>query len=242
MTESPKRDPQKTGYGETYTFLEGPHSRISELWFAIKVFFEFIRGFRKLHWVGPCITIFGSARFAPGHPSYELARETASQMAKLGFSIMTGGGPGIMEAANRGAKEAGGRSVGSNIVLEHEQDANEYLDTWFTFRYFFVRKVLLLKYSYAFIVMPGGAGTMDELFETLTLVQTKSIKNFPIVVMDKEFWQPLMDLLQSMVDKGTISPGDLDLIKMTDSPEEAVAHIKDHLIDNNAFGLIKRLR
>lgn len=220
-------------------FLKGPHSRLDELWFIIKVFIEFIRGFRRLHKVGPCVTVFGSARFTEDHPSYQQARRLGAGLAKLGFTIMCGGGPGIMEAAARGAKEAGGRSVGSNILLPNEQQANRYMDTWVDFKYFFVRKVLLFKYSYAFVVMPGGAGTMDELFEALTLVQTQTIENFPIVLMDSAYWDPLLSFLDKMVKEGTIDAFDLTLIKVTDSVEEAIQHIERHVIENVQFGIKK---
>jgi len=166
-------------------FLSGPQSRLRELWFSIKVLIEFIRGYRSLAFVGPCITIFGSARFGEDHPYYALTRRVAAEVAKLGFTVMTGGGPGLMEAANRGAKDVGGRSVGCNIVLPHEQHPNPWLDKWVNIRYFFVRKTLLIKYSYAFICMPGGFGTLDELFEAITLIQTKKIRNFPIIVFIK---------------------------------------------------------
>lgn len=154
-------------------FLEGPQSRWKELKFAFKVFAEFIRGYRQLAFVGPCVTIFGSARFHPGDKYYELTEKVGAEVAKMGFTVLTGGGPGLMEAANKGAKEVGGRSVGCNIILPHEQKPNPYLDRWVNIRYFFVRKTLLIKYSYAFICMPGGFGTLDELFEAITLIQTK---------------------------------------------------------------------
>src|SRR5215471_5155273 len=162
-------------------FLEGPRTRIKELAFTMEVVGEFIRGFRALHFVGPCVTVFGSARFNENHPYYKMAREMGAGIASMGFTVMTGGGPGIMEAANRGAHEAGGYSVGCNILLPGEQKANPYLDKWITLDHFFVRKVLLLKYSYAFVVMPGGFGTMDELFETLTLIQTGKMYSFPVI-------------------------------------------------------------
>ncbi|MES1226854.1 MAG: TIGR00730 family Rossman fold protein, partial [Bacteroidota bacterium] len=149
-------------------FLEGPQSRWQEFLFAVKSLREFIRGFRALHFSGPCVTFFGSARFTEDHPYYEATRELAGAVAQLGFTIMTGGGPGLMEAANRGSKEVGGRSVGCNIFLPSEQKPNAYLDKWVTIRYFFIRKQMLIKYSYAFIVMPGGFGTLDEYFEALT--------------------------------------------------------------------------
>src|SRR4029077_7433549 len=175
--------------------------------------------------VGPCVTVFGSARFPETHPFYELARRVGSALAKLGFTVTTGGGPGIMEAANRGAHEANGPSIGCNVVLPSEQKLNPYVDTHLTFNYFFVRKVMLVKYSYAFVVMPGGIGTMDELFEALTLIQTKKILDFLIVLMGVEYWRPLIELLKQMVAARTISDADLNLLLITDSVEEAMAHI-----------------
>lgn len=226
--------------GVEQVFLEGPRSRRSELWMAIRIFFEFIRGFRGLHFVGPCVTVFGSARFPETNPHYQAAREMGARLARMGFTVMTGGGPGIMEAANRGAKEAGGRSVGCNITLPQEQKPNPYVDRWVEFRYFFIRKVMLVKYSYAFVVMPGGFGTMDELFEAATLIQTGKIKNFPIVLMGKQFYEPLMAFIrETMLKSGTISPGDDRLLLLTDSPEEAMAHIERYAI--NEFGLRPRV-
>ena len=157
-------------------FLQGPRSRGSELKSLLTIVAEFIRGFRVLHFVGPCVTVFGSARFREDHPYYAVARSVGRGLAKLGFTVMTGGGPGIMEAANRGAKEAGGFSVGCNIVLPEEQKINAYLDRWVTFRHFYVRKVMLVKYSYAFVVMPGGMGTMDEFFEAAVLMSDTGLK------------------------------------------------------------------
>ncbi len=219
-------------------FLEGPRSRKSELFSVVQIALEFIKGFRTLHFVGPCVTVFGSARFPQDHPYCALARQVGSSLARLGLTVMTGGGPGIMEAANRGAKEAGGRSVGCNILLPVEQKLNPYLDVCVTFEHFFVRKVMLVKYSYAFVVMPGGLGTMDELFESATLIQTGKIEEFPVVVFGREYWKPLFDLLQDMVRVGTIAPGDLDLLLMTDSVDEAMAHIQKHAIER--FGLVRR--
>ncbi len=213
-------------------YLEGPRGRGVELWFAIRVFFEFIKGFMALHFVGPCITVFGSARFKAGHPYYEKARQVGITIAGTGMTTMTGGGPGIMEAANRGAFEAGGKSVGCNVVLPFEQEPNPYMHKWVTIRYFFVRKVLLLKYSYAFVVMPGGWGTMDEMFETLTLVQTKVIENFPVVLFGVDYYQPLMDYLHLMVEQGTISPDDLKLVKLTDDIDEGMEHIRKYILKN----------
>jgi uncharacterized protein (TIGR00730 family) len=216
-------------------FLEGPRSRFREFLFVNKVLFEFINGFRKLHFVGPCVTYFGSARFDENHEYYQLTRELAKRTSEMGFATMTGGGPGIMEAANRGAFENGGYSIGCNIILPKEQHENPYLHKWVTFRYFFVRKVLLVKYSYAFVVMPGGMGTMDELFEALTLIQTGKIKNFPVVLFGKEYWKNLIELLEEMVKKGTVSPHDLDLLLITDSVDETVAHLQKHAIDRFAL-------
>ena len=211
-------------------FLAGPQSRWYDLKYAISVFFEFIKGFRALHFVGPCVTVFGSARFKEDHPYYEQARKLAGEIALLGFTIMTGGGPGIMEAANRGAKEVGGRSVGCNIVLPVEQNPNPYLDKWVNIKFFFVRKVLLVKYSYAFVVMPGGFGTLDEFFEAVTLVQTRKIKGFPIIIFDKEYYKALIDHNERMLNEGTISASDPDLYLVTDSIEEAVNYIKEKSI------------
>jgi uncharacterized protein (TIGR00730 family) len=213
-------------------FLEGPRSRGYELRFAWKIFREFIKGFRTLHFVGPCITVFGSARFKEDHPHYQSAREMGRQIAAMGFTTMTGGGPGIMEAANRGAFEAGGMSVGLNIKLPFEQSGNPYVQTTITFEHFFVRKVMLVKYSYAFVIMPGGFGTMDEFFETLTLVQTKTLIRFPLVLFGRAYYQPLFDYMEDMARQGTISKEDLSLVLLTDSIAEAAEHI-DAFIKKN---------
>ena len=182
-------------------FLEGPRSRFAEFFTLLRVMRDFLRGFRTLHFVGPCVTVFGSARIQRDDPHYELAMKMGAAIARLGFTVMTGGGPGIMEAANRGAKEAGGRSVGCTIELPSEQPANAYLDRCVRLHYFFVRKTLLVKYSYAFIVMPGGAGTLDELFEALTLIQTAKIKNFPVVIMGTDYWKELIDFMNKMAQR-----------------------------------------
>lgn len=211
-------------------FLEGPQSRWEEFKFTIKVVVEFIKGFRALHFVGPCVTIFGSARFKDGHPYYDITEELSGKIAKLGFTIMTGGGPGIMEAANKGAKAVGGRSVGCNIVLPMEQKPNPYLDKWVSIRYFFIRKTLLLKYSYAFVVMPGGFGTLDEYFEALTLIQTKKISEFPIVIFDTAYHKELLEHIALMKTRGTISVDDSKLFLVTDSIEEAVDYIRQNSI------------
>ncbi len=218
-----------------FQFLEGPRSRVEELMILVRVMRDFLRGFRTLHFVGPCVTVFGSARTKPGSPHYELAHQMGAAIARLGFTVMTGGGPGIMEAANRGAREAGGRSVGCNIELPFEQQPNPYLDRSVTMHYFFVRKTLLIKYSYAFVVMPGGVGTLDEMFEALTLVQTGKLKRFPIVVMGIEYWREVLGFLQKMSREGTISPEDLELVYATDSVDEAIRHLREKVI--GPFGL-----
>lgn len=216
-------------------FLEGPHSRWRELKYAFSVFHELMFGLRKLHFIGPCVTIFGSARFNEDHHYYKLTRNVASEISKLGFAIMTGGGPGIMEAANRGAKDVGGLSIGCNIVLPKEQYHNPYLDSFVTLDYFFVRKELLRKYSFAFVVMPGGFGTLDEFFEALTLVQTHKTAKFPIVIMGVDFHKSLIAHILNMAEEKTINNEDLKLILFTDSVEEAVNHIQKYSID--AFSL-----
>ena len=222
-------------------YLDGPRSRSYEFFFAIRVFRQMIKAFRTLHFVGPCITVFGSARFKEDHQYYQAAREIGKQIAELGFTTMTGGGPGIMEAANRGAFENGGASVGCNIQLPWEQKPNPYVQTSITIQYFFVRKAMLEKYSYAFIIMPGGFGTMDEFFETLTLVQTKTISQFPLVLFGKSFYQPLMDYMNFMAAQGTISPEDLDLVLFTDSADEAMEHIRKYITTNYKVKPRKRL-
>jgi uncharacterized protein (TIGR00730 family) len=217
-------------------FLRGPRSRGLELAEAAHIFRECVNGFRRLHFVGPCVTVFGSARFKEDHPYYALARELGKKLAEAGFTVMTGGGPGIMEAANRGAKEAGGYSVGCNITLPVEQKPNPYLDRFVEFRYFFVRKMLLEKYSYAFVAMPGGIGTLDEIFETAVLIQTGKMPEFPFVLMGKNFWTPLLDYLrQTLVAAGTIDAADVGRWLVTDSPAEAVERIRDRALQQ--FGL-----
>ena len=222
--------------------LKEPRSRNREFITLVRVMRDFIRGFRVLHFVGPCVTVFGSARIKSDSPYYELARKMGAAIAQLGFTVMTGGGSGIMEAANRGAKEAGGRSVGCNIELPYEQAANAYLDLCVRMHYFFVRKALLVKYSYAFVVMPGGAGTLDELFEALTLIQTGKIKNFPIVIMGTDYWKELIGFIEKMAERGKIGPDDLSLIFATDSVEEAVAHIRTKAIESFGLKQVARMR
>jgi uncharacterized protein (TIGR00730 family) len=216
-------------------FLQGPAPRRFEFWQAVKIFRELVYGFRKLHFVGPCVTVFGSARFDEQHRYYTMAREVGRLLAKSGFTTMTGGGPGIMEAANRGAKDGGGRSIGCNIVLPQEQKPNPYVDSWIDFEYFFVRKLMLVKYSYAFIVCPGGFGTLDELFEVATLIQTGKVDNFPVALMGTDYWRPLLDQLRLMVTEKTIDPVDLDQLIVSDVPGEVVSGITD--IAMKKFGL-----
>ena len=219
-------------------FLEGPLKRRLELRMLMRIVWEFYTGFRKLHFVGPCVTVFGSARFEEPHPFYALGREVGAALSHLGFTVMTGGGPGVMEAANRGAHEAGGRSIGCSILLPREEQPNPFVDHMVKFRYFFVRKVMLVKYSYAFIVLPGGFGTMDELFEALTLIQTGKIEEFPVILMGTDYWKPMLEFLEKMIQASTISPNDRDLLLVTDAVDEAMEHIHIHSIKR--FGLLRR--
>ena len=232
---------EKTIPAKVPVYLEGPKSRGFELLFALNVFRQFIRGFRTLHFAGPCITVFGSARFKEDHVYYQASRDFGKEIAAMGFTTMTGGGPGIMEAANRGAFEAGGHSVGCNIKLPFEQKPNAYMHQCVTFDDFFVRKTMLLKYSYAFIVMPGGFGTMDEFFGTLTLIQTKSITQFPIVLFGTSYYLPFMKYLEFMAQQGTISEADMLLVLLTDNIADAMAHIKNYIRKNYEVKPRKRL-
>lgn len=220
------------------SLLSGPSSRWHDLKTIFHTCLDLFRGFRTLHFAGPCVTIFGSARVGEGTDYYEMARRMGEACARLGFTVVSGGGPGIMQAANQGAFEIGGRSVGVNIELPFEQAGNPYTNRSVTMRYFFTRKVILAKYSYAFIAMPGGAGTLDELFEVMTLVQTGKLKGFPIILMGKDFWQPLMDFIYKMADEGMISPQDPELLFFTDDVEDAVAHIQRHAV--RQFGLRRK--
>jgi uncharacterized protein (TIGR00730 family) len=241
MTAAPA--PDRWGHGappEVRRFLQGPQPRGAELIRAVRILVEFVRGFRALHFVGPCVTVFGSARFKEDHRYYGLGREVGRELARAGFTVMTGGGPGIgpgiMEAANRGAKEAGGVSVGCNIELPAEQKPNAYLDRWITFRHFFVRKVMLVKYSYAFVALPGGFGTLDEIFETATLVQTGKIKEFPVVLVGRDFWEPLVEFLRARpLAAGTISAADVERLVVTDSPVEVARSVTETAMGR--FGL-----
>jgi uncharacterized protein (TIGR00730 family) len=240
-TQTPVTDASRFAKGssnhEERHFLEGAHSRTFELKYALRIFMECLKGFRALHFVGPCVTVFGSARFSSEvHPYYQLARDIGREIAREGFTVMTGGGPGLMEAANRGAKEAGGKSIGCNITLPTEQKPNAFLDRWVEFRYFFVRKMMLAKYSYGFVVMPGGLGTLDELFEVMTLIQTGKMKNFPVILVGISYWQGLLQFMKDpLCSLGAIDLADLSSIQITNSPSEAVQLIRDSAIQN--FGL-----
>lgn len=223
---------------EEASYLGGPRPRVKELYFALKVFFSFVTSFRKMHFIGPCVTVFGSARFTNTSPFYKNTEQIGAALAKMGFAVMTGGGPGLMEAANKGAYEAGGYSVGCNIVLPKEQMPNPYLHKWIDINYFFVRKFLLLKYSYALVVMPGGIGTLDEFFETLTLIQTKMIPNFPIILFGKKYHKELVGHIKNMAKEGSIDKEDLDLFLVTDSVDEMVEYINERSVKR--FGLTKK--
>lgn len=229
---------RQKNFKDEKVFLEGPHSRWHELRFTFSLLWEWIKGIRALHFVGPCVTVFGSARFKEDHEYYKLARHVGSRIAEMGFTVMTGGGPGIMEAANRGAKDVNGKSVAVNIQLPFEQHANPYVDKFVTIKYFFVRKVLLFKYSYAFVVLPGGMGTMDEMFEALTLIQTKKAQDFPVILVGKTYWKDLIELLDKMVEVGTISKEDLKLLIVTDDVDEVMNHIYEYVSAN----VIKKLK
>jgi uncharacterized protein (TIGR00730 family) len=197
-----------------------------EAWRVFRIMGEFVEGFDELTHLGPAVTIFGSARTRPEDPIYQDCVETAKRLGEAGFSIITGGGPGMMQAANQGAHEAGVPSVGLNIELPFEQDLNPYADLKIHFRYFFVRKTMFVKYAQAFVIFPGGFGTLDELFESLTLIQTGKIRDFPLVLYGSGYWAGLMDWIENTLKaEGKISPGDMDLIKVVDSPQDAVDHI-----------------
>ena len=238
--DTAKRDLAKWGKRSTTrledVFLEGPKTRRFEFLRTLRILRECMQGFSAFRHIGPCITVFGSARFEENTPYYDLARDVGRRIADLGLNVMTGGGPGIMEAANRGAKEGNGTSIGCNIVLPYEQQPNPYLDQWLEFRYFFVRKLMMVKYSYAFVVFPGGFGTMDEIFETATLIQTGKIRNFPVILMCEEFWEPLRRFMRDrLIKHGTIDREDYDRLIVTDDPEEAVRNITDVMVKQFGF-------
>ncbi len=234
--DPPPPGPEPMAATEETKFLRGPQRRGYEFGQALSVFREMISGFRKLHFAGPCVTVFGSARFPETHPYYALAREVGARLARKGFTVMTGGGPGIMEAANRGARDAGGRSIGCNIVLPQEQYANPYLDQMIDFEHFFVRKLMLIKYSYAFVVLPGGYGTMDELFEVLTLIQTGKLQDFPVALMGRDFYAPGIEMIHQMVERQTINGLDRDKLIIGDDPKDVVDRVTE--VAMKRFGLL----
>lgn len=235
--ETTKQSKSRSGYRKTEdeVFLQAAVEQLEESpivavgresWRVFRIMGEFVEGFEELSHLGPAVTIFGSARTKPDHLYYQRCVETARLLGEAGFAIITGGGPGMMEAANRGAREAGTCSVGLNIELPFEQDVNRHADLKVHFRYFFVRKTMFVKYAQAFVIFPGGFGTLDELFESLTLIQTRKIKHFPVVLFGSEYWRGLLDWMRNTMEQaGNISPGDLELFKVTDSPEEAVDHV-----------------
>jgi uncharacterized protein (TIGR00730 family) len=216
-------------------YLRGPQTATFELVHAVRIFREYVHGLRLLRRVGPCITVFGSARLGPDDSAYTLAQETGARLARAGFTVMTGGGPGLMEAANRGAQAAGGRSIGCNIVLRRGQTPNPYTDRVVTFQHFFIRKVMLVKYSVGFVALPGGYGTFDEVFEAATLIQTGKISDFPVVLLGRDFWEPLADLLvERLLARGTLGPEDVTRLHVVDTPEEAVDVV---LLETRQLGL-----
>jgi len=214
------------GGNDDARMLAAPGARLHDLWRTVRIWREFVRGFRAFRDLGPTVTVFGSARFGEEHPYYALARETGRELGRAGYAVMTGGGPGIMEVANRGARDVGALSIGCNIELPHEQVPNLYLDRWEDFHYFFVRKVMLVKHSCAFVALPGGFGTLDEIFEVGTLIQTGTIGDFPVVAMGTAYRQGVRDFTRgTMLEAGTIAATDLDYFSHTDDPQEAVALI-----------------
>jgi uncharacterized protein (TIGR00730 family) len=221
--------------GAEKLLLSGRRGREHDLESAIAFFLEFLRGFESFDFDRPCVTVFGSARFGEGHPHYELARAVGRELAGGGYAVMTGGGPGIMEAANRGAKEAGGLSIGCNIRLPYEQKPNPYLDRFIEFEHFFIRKVMLVKYSSAFIIMPGGFGTLDEAFEVITLIQTNKLDRFPVIVMGGDFWEQMRGFIRrTMIDQGTIDEGDLALAQPAQTPAEALRLVEQGMRSDRA--------
>lgn len=203
-----------------------PDWKVRDSWRTLRILSEFVEGFDTLSDLPPAVSVFGSARSQPGSPECEMARSLGSALAKAGYAVITGGGPGVMEAANRGCTEAGGLSVGLGIELPFEQGINEWVDVGIDFRYFFARKTMFVKYAQAFVVLPGGFGTLDELFEALTLVQTGKVTRFPVVLMGSSYWSGLLEWMrQAMIQQGMISPGDLEIMLVTDDVNEAVKHI-----------------
>ena len=253
-TNRPEKEPRLTPEAATFRPpVTGPvgkmspqeamawqQSQVKDLWRVFRIMSEFVEGFETLSRLGPSVSVFGSARTQPGHAYYEMARAVAAELVKRDYGVITGGGPGIMQAANQGAHEAGGISVGLNIEIPHEQAGNEYIDPdrLINFDFFFVRKVMFIKYAQGFIVLPGGFGTMDELFEALTLIQTGKSTRFPVVLVGTDFWSGLVDWLKrTMLEAGNISPRNLDLFRLTDDPVEAVeivdAFYREHALSPN---------
>lgn len=223
-------------------FLSGPLSRFKELWSVFSIAKEFVKGFRTLHFVGPCVTVFGSARFAEDHPYYQLGVAYGKGIAQIGLTTLTGGGPGVMEAANRGAFENGGRSVGINITLPFEQKANPYIQVGLEMEHFYVRKTMLMKYSLAFVVLPGGMGTLDELFELITLIQTNKVAKIPIILHGKAYWAPLMEMIITMRNEATIYPEDINLVFYTDDVEEGLEYIAKNISQQAKAHQIKLMK
>jgi uncharacterized protein (TIGR00730 family) len=216
--------------GAETAFLQGRGKRSEDVEAAVGIFLELLRGFERLHIPGPCVTVFGSARIGESDPVYKTAQNMGAALAKAGFAVMTGGGPGLMEAANRGAKSQGGYSIGCNIRLPMEQKPNPYLDDFVEFEHFFIRKLMLIKYSSAFVILPGGYGTLDEAFEVATLIQTGKLKRFPIVAMDSNFYAPIEQLLRGrMSDDRLIDAERLDIVLLTDEPQAGVEWILSHM-------------
>jgi hypothetical protein len=216
--------------GAEKAFLAGRRPREADLESAVRIFLEFLRGFESFEFEQPCVTVFGSSRFEEGHRYYGLAREVGAELARAGFAVMTGGGSGIMEAANRGAREAGGLSIGCNITLPREQKPNPYLDRFIQLDHFFVRKVMLVKYSSAFVVMPGGFGTLDEAFEIATLMQTNKIEHFPLIAVGSDFWDELIDFARdTMIREGTLSPEDARFVHLADTAADVVRLVRENV-------------
>jgi len=216
--------------GAEKAFLAGRRSREADLESAVRIFLEFLRGFESFEFEQPCVTVFGSARFEEGHRYYGLAREVGAGLARAGFAVMTGGGSGIMEAANRGAREAGGLSIGCNITLPREQKRNAYLDRFIQLDHFFVRKVMLVKYSSAFVVMPGGFGTLDEAFEIATLMQTNKIEHFPLIAVGSDFWDDMIDFARdTMIREGTLGPEDARFVHLADTAADVVRLVRENV-------------
>ena len=228
--------PQEQDQADEYAFERALHFdfTITDPWRVLRIMSEFVYGFDALAHVPPCVTIFGSARTSPDDPSYAAAVETARSLAKAGFGIITGGGPGIMEAANKGAQEGGNLSIGCNIELPFEQAPNPYLDISLDFRYFFVRKTMFVKYSNAFIIFPGGFGTMDELFEALTLIQTKKVSNFPVILYGSKYWEGLLNWIRvTMLEEEKVSEDDVSLLRISDDPQEICDIVCDAYRENH---------